>query len=143
MVILDVKRSEKKNEFLFETTVKVKVSDLLRELCDVHNLRLKVLRLALCCKELAKHGPIRPEETRGISSDLSKVSELDVNAYGKPSNPDEHSALAALRHRKSQMCFAGQQRRQRPPSLWPLCRTSGRWTDRRAKLRSTTCGVRS
>lgn len=90
MVILDVKRSEKKNEFLFETTVKVKMSDLLRELCDVHNLRLKVLRLALCCKELAKHGPIRPEETRGISSDLSKVSELDVNAYGKPSNPDEH-----------------------------------------------------
>jgi len=90
MVILDVKRSEKKNEFLFETTVKMKVLDLLRELCDVHNLRLKVLRLALCCKELAKHGPIRPEETRGISADLSKVSELDVNAYGKPSNPDEH-----------------------------------------------------
>lgn len=90
MVILDVKRSEKKNEFLFETTVKAKVADLLKELCEVHNLRLKVLRLALTCKELAKHGPIRPEETRGISADLSKVSDLDVNAYGKPSNPDEH-----------------------------------------------------
>lgn len=90
MVIIDVKRSEKKNEFLFETSVKVKLSELQRELCDVHNLRLKVLRLAQCCKELSKHGPIRPEETRGISEDLSKVTELDVNAYGKPTNPDEH-----------------------------------------------------
>lgn len=90
MVILDVKRSEKKNEFLFETTVKVGIKDLLKELCEVHNLRLKVLRLAMACKELGKHGPLRPEETRGISEDLSKVTELDVNAYGQPTRPDEH-----------------------------------------------------
>jgi hypothetical protein len=90
MVILDVKRSEKKNEFLYETTVKVNLKDLLRDLCEVHNLRLKVMRLATTCKELAKHGPIRPEETRGISGEIGKVSELDVNAYGTPTNPDEH-----------------------------------------------------
>lgn len=90
MVILDVKRSEKKNEFLYETTVKIPVAELLKELCELHNLRLKVIRLAVTCKELSKHGPIRPEETRGISDDLSKVSELDVNAYGQPTNPDEH-----------------------------------------------------
>lgn len=90
MVILDVKRSEKKNEFLFETTVKSNVGDMIREIVDVHNLRLKVLRLAVSCKELAKHGPIRPEETRGISDEIGKVSELDVNAYGMPTNPDEH-----------------------------------------------------
>jgi len=90
MVILDVKRSEKKNEFLYETTVKIPISDLLKDLCELHNLRLKVLRVAVTCKELAKHGPIRPEETRGISDDLSKVTELDVNAYGQPTNPDEH-----------------------------------------------------
>lgn len=90
MVILDVKRTEKKNEFLFETTVKANVSDVLRELCEVHNLRLKVLRLAMSCKELAKHGPLRPEETRGLSDEIGKVSELDPNAYGQPTNPDEH-----------------------------------------------------
>jgi hypothetical protein len=90
MVILDVKRNEKKNEFLFETTVKINVKDLLQELCEVHNLRLKVQRVAVTCKELAKHGPIRPEETRGLSDDTSKISELDVNAYGTPTNPDEH-----------------------------------------------------
>jgi len=90
MVILDVKRSEKKNEFLFETTVKANVSDLLKEVCEVHNLRLKVLRTAMSCKELSKHGPIRPEETRGLSDSIGNVSELDPNAYGQPTNPDEH-----------------------------------------------------
>mmetsp|Transcript_85405 Transcript_85405/g.167111 ORF Transcript_85405/g.167111 Transcript_85405/m.167111 type:complete len:290 (+) Transcript_85405:131-1000(+) len=90
MVILDVKRSEKKNEFLYETTVKSEIKNLLRDLCELHNLRLKVLRIAVTMKELASHGPIRPEETRGISDSLSNVSELDVNAYGQPTNPDEH-----------------------------------------------------
>merc|ERR1719486_1212455 len=90
MVILDVKRNEKKNEFLYETTVKMNVKDLLQDLCEVHNLRLKVQRLAVTCKELAKHGPIRPEETRGLSDDTSKISELDVNAYGTPTNPDPY-----------------------------------------------------
>jgi len=90
MVVLDVKRSEKKNEFLFETTVKANVSDVLKELCELHNLRLKVVRLAVSCKELAKHGPLRPEETRGIGDEIGKVSELDPNAYGQPTNPDEH-----------------------------------------------------
>merc|ERR1719389_1631829 len=66
------------------------IKDLLQELCEVHNLRLKVLRVAVTCKELGKHGPIRPEETRGLSDDTSKISELDVNAYGTPTNPDEH-----------------------------------------------------
>jgi len=89
MVILDVKRSEKKNEFLYETTVKIGVGDLLKDLCEVHNLRLKVIRMSMACTELAKHGPLRPEETRGISEDLSKVTELDVNAYGQPTSPDE------------------------------------------------------
>merc|ERR1719498_2196182 len=90
MVLLDVKRGEKKNEFLYETTVKTNVGDLLKELCDLHNLRLKVIRLALAGKELAKHGPLRPEETRGIGDEIGKVSELDPNAYGQPTNPDEH-----------------------------------------------------
>ena len=51
MVLLEVKRSEKKNEFLYETTVKagcfhliafyieVNNGELLKELCELHNLR--------------------------------------------------------------------------------------------------------
>merc|ERR1719355_523500 len=90
MVLLEVKRSEKKNEFIYETTVSIPVKDLIEELVEVHNLRLKVLRLAISCKELAKHGPIRPEETRGLSDETTKVTELDVNAYGTPTNPDPY-----------------------------------------------------
>jgi len=90
MVIIDVKRSEKKNEFLYETTVKIGCCDLLQELCELHNLRLKVQRTAVTCKELAKHGPIRPEETRGISDEVSNVTDLDVTAYGVPTNPDDN-----------------------------------------------------
>jgi len=90
MVLLDVKRGEKKNEFLYETTVKTNVGDLLKELCDLHNLRLKVIRLSLAGKELAKHGPLRPEETRGISDTTTQGAGLDVNAYGTPTNPDQY-----------------------------------------------------
>merc|ERR1712224_986003 len=48
------------------------------------------MRLAVSCKELAKHGPLRPEETRGIGDEIGKVSDLDPNAYGQPTSPDEH-----------------------------------------------------
>lgn len=90
MVLLEVKRSDKKNEFMFETRVTVGVRDLIDELVELHNLRLKVQRLALTLKELAKHGPIRPEETRGISDDTSTAGGLDVNSYGKPTHPDQY-----------------------------------------------------
>lgn len=88
MVILHVKKGDKKNEFLFETLTSKTVSEVRKEITDVHNLRLKVLRLAMCLGELGKHGPIRPEETRGLSEDINFP--LDVNAYGKPTCPDEY-----------------------------------------------------
>jgi len=90
MVLLHVHRGDKKNEFLHETTVKVTCDALLKELCELHNLRIKVCRLAMASKELAKHGPLRPEETRGISDQTTAGAGLDVNAYGTPTNPDQH-----------------------------------------------------
>lgn len=90
MVLIHVKKSDKKSEFLVEKTVKMTGSEVLHDLVTLHNLRLKVLRLAKCITELAKHGPIRPEETRGLSEETSRVTPLDVNAYGKPVAPDEY-----------------------------------------------------
>lgn len=90
MVLIHVKKSDKKSEFLVEKTVQMTVSDLLNDLVKLHNLRLKTQRLAKCVIELAQHGPIRPEETRGLSQSTSKVTPLDVNAYGKPMAPDEY-----------------------------------------------------
>eukprot|EP00391_Amoebophrya_sp_Ameob2_P007445 CAMPEP_0178987938 /NCGR_PEP_ID=MMETSP0795-20121207/3545_1 /TAXON_ID=88552 /ORGANISM="Amoebophrya sp., Strain Ameob2" /LENGTH=279 /DNA_ID=CAMNT_0020679181 /DNA_START=111 /DNA_END=951 /DNA_ORIENTATION=+ len=88
MVILHVKKGEKKNEFLQEVLTSESVSDVLKKTIELHNLRLKVLRLALSLRELGKHGPLRPEETRGLTEDTNFP--LDVNAYGTPTNPDEH-----------------------------------------------------
>merc|ERR1719326_1747701 len=75
---------------MYETTTAIPVSELVNEICEVHNLRLKVQRLAVSSKELAKHGPIRPEETRGLTDSVSEGTPLDVNAYGKPTNPDQY-----------------------------------------------------
>jgi len=90
MVLLHCKRTNDKNEFLFETTVQKTVQDVVNELVVVHNLRLKIQRLAASMGELAKFGPMRPEETRGLSDETAKCTELDINAYGAPTNPDPH-----------------------------------------------------
>lgn len=88
MVILHVKRGEKKNEFLAEVRSTQSVQEAMGDIVELHNLRLKVLRLSLCLRELGKHGPMRPEETRGLTDDTNFP--LDVNAYGKPTNPDDY-----------------------------------------------------
>ena len=90
MVILHVKRSAARDEFLFETSCSVSVDSLTSELCEVHNKRIKVLRLAAAVKALAAHGPIRPEETRGLTDEIAKLSDLNVNAYGASTNPDQY-----------------------------------------------------
>lgn len=90
MVLLHVKRTNEKNEFLFETSVAKTVQEVVQETVEVHNLRLKVQRLGQTMLELAKHGPMRPEETRGLGDDTAKFTELDVNSYGTPTNPDPH-----------------------------------------------------
>eukprot|EP00921_Rhytidocystis_pertsovi_P023668 GHVQ01037945.1.p1 GENE.GHVQ01037945.1~~GHVQ01037945.1.p1 ORF type:complete len:299 (+),score=36.74 GHVQ01037945.1:174-1070(+) len=62
---------------------------LLSKLLKIHNQRLLVLQLAQATRELVQHGPLRPEETRGLSADAASLSGLDVNEYGIPNRPDE------------------------------------------------------
>jgi len=88
MVILHVKKGEKKSEYLVETLTTKTVDEVKAELVEVHNLRIKVLRMSMALRELGKHGPLRPEETRGLSDDTKFP--LDINAYGKPTAPDEY-----------------------------------------------------
>ena len=42
MVILQVKRADQKNHFLYETKVTTPVSELLRDVAELHNMRIKV-----------------------------------------------------------------------------------------------------
>ena len=65
MVVIHLKLSEE-HQFLFETTVEAKVSDTVRALADIHNLRLRIQRLKLEGEELAKYGPAKHPEKEGL-----------------------------------------------------------------------------
>lgn len=67
MVLIHFKKSDQ-NQFLYETTVSIPVDDLLQELVELNNLRLKVDRLAVSMEELATKGPLKPEELRGLEN---------------------------------------------------------------------------
>ncbi len=69
----------------------VKTEKLLSEIVAVHNRRQSVLRLAAAVRALAEHGPLRPEETRGLGdTETAKIGGLDVHAYGTPTAQDEN-----------------------------------------------------
>lgn len=78
MVVIQLKRSET-DQFLYECTTKDSNDKVIRELCDVHNLREKLSRLATMVEELAKHGPAKPEGERG----LDEIQEKDGKAIAK------------------------------------------------------------
>ncbi|KYF46606.1 putative protein c21orf59 [Toxoplasma gondii TgCatPRC2] len=88
MVLIHVKTSDEKNQFLYETQTSVRIGHLQEELIELHNLRLKTIYLSDACKGLSAHGPLRPEETRGLTAEVAKLSDLDIHAYGEPTNPD-------------------------------------------------------
>jgi hypothetical protein len=53
-------------QFLYETTIEASVSDTIRELAVVNNLRQRIQRLKLEGEELAKYGPAKQPEKQGI-----------------------------------------------------------------------------
>jgi hypothetical protein len=65
MVVLHFKKSEG-NQFLYETNTSIKVNDLVVELVDVNNLRLKCDRASTALEDLASKGPLKPEGIRGL-----------------------------------------------------------------------------
>lgn len=73
MVLIHVKSADEKNQFLFEAQTTASIGELREELIDLHNLRLKTLQLSDACKGLAAHGPLRPEETRGLTEEVRLV----------------------------------------------------------------------
>ena len=94
MVQCVVKRTSKEDassEFVYVTNCSVSTETLLTEIVEVCNQRQSVLRLAAAVAALAAHGPLRPEETRGIGdAQVAKMGGLDVHAYGLPTAQDEH-----------------------------------------------------
>ena len=67
MVQLHVKKSDQER-FLFETTVEASVKDVVLEVVEVHNLRMRIHRLKYEGEELAQYGPAKPGDQQvGIS----------------------------------------------------------------------------
>lgn len=56
-------------EFIYETKCTASVDDVTREISELHNLRLRIKRLAGGMRELAKYGPARPESERGLTAE--------------------------------------------------------------------------
>ena len=68
-------------QFLYETTVEAKVTDVINEMVEIHNLRLRIQRLNLEGGERAQFGPAREPSKVGI--DEYKVSERERSPYFK------------------------------------------------------------
>ncbi|CDJ31676.1 uncharacterized protein EMH_0009880 [Eimeria mitis] len=90
MVLLHVKTADQQHQFLFETKTNETVKDIISAVATLHLTRLKALRVADAAEALATYGPLRPEETRGLTEEVAKLSNLNVHPDGPPTNPDPH-----------------------------------------------------
>ncbi|KAK9865940.1 hypothetical protein WJX84_010576 [Apatococcus fuscideae] len=89
MVRLHVKRSDKQ-EFLFETTVEAEVSEVIKQVVEINNLKHKIERLRLEGGELAKFGPaLSPEDQEEEEDDnaaaVSHEEGLTIDPTGRRS----------------------------------------------------------
>jgi hypothetical protein len=73
MVVLNVKRGDQP-QFLFETLTSMKMDDILAELCQIYNDRLRIGRLCMAMEQLAVHGIAKPPNMVGLTDE--QVAEL-------------------------------------------------------------------
>jgi len=70
MVVLHVKGKTDDHQFLYETTVAIPVKQLIQELVDVHNMRMRLQRLKVEGDDLALYGPAKPPDKQGLDEDI-------------------------------------------------------------------------
>lgn len=80
-------------EFIYETKVTESMDVITRSVSEMHNRRLQVRRLAAALRELAKFGPMRPEDQRGLT-------EAEINASGTSLSKDMNGDPLGLREGK-------------------------------------------
>jgi hypothetical protein len=111
----------------------------------ISNKRQQIQRLVAACKELAKHGPMRPEEARGLD-EVRCALRLRMSG-GCSAHAPFHVAyvpgrLMLVRFRRRRVLVACGARRARTTA--PIRRRSGTATRRlpRVPRRSTRCATR-
>lgn len=85
MVLLHIKRGSE-SQFLYETSVETSISVLNKEIVSIYNGRLKIGRICSEMEELAKHGPMLPNDILGLTDE--QVEELKlVDEYAEKCIP--------------------------------------------------------
>ena len=74
MVLLHFKIGEK-NQFIYSVPATTPITDIIKGAIEINNLRCKTDTLCMVIEELIKHGPLKPEEYRG----LKETENLDEN----------------------------------------------------------------
>jgi hypothetical protein len=77
MVKLHVKQGAE--EFIYETKVTASVDAVTREIAIMYNLKAQLSRLAEGLRQLAKHGPMKAPDQRGLTEDEIAASVAQRN----------------------------------------------------------------
>lgn len=80
MVIIHVKHNDQ-DQFLFETTLKASVDDVVTNITAIYNGRLKIDRICAEMEELAEHGTMYPPEILGLTEEQVQEMKL-VDHWG-------------------------------------------------------------
>lgn len=72
---LHIKKGDE-SQFLYETTVELPIDELVKDVCAIHNGRLKVQRICAEMEELAEHGITLPPNMQGLTEE--QVEELKL-----------------------------------------------------------------
>ncbi|SOV14359.1 conserved protein, unknown function [Plasmodium sp. gorilla clade G2] len=91
MVLIHAKGIEDNHQFLYETNVNILVKDLKKELTQVHNFQCKILKLCDASIELAKYGPLRPEDLRGLCEEDLKIRNTEGYNPKDATNLDQYN----------------------------------------------------
>ncbi|XP_030765124.1 cilia- and flagella-associated protein 298 [Sitophilus oryzae] len=85
MVVIHIKNKDE-SQFLYQTSLATSVDDLVKNVAQIYNGRLKIQRVCMEMEELAKHGTLYPPEILGLTDD--QVEELKlVDEWGEKCIP--------------------------------------------------------
>jgi len=83
MVLIHYKKTDY-NQFFFECPAVSPIDIAIEDLVKVNNLRITIDSLSVCIEELAKLGPLKSEDIRGLTDDLIPDEEGKVGDAKKP-----------------------------------------------------------
>lgn len=67
MVVIEVKKADG-DSFLYETTCSALNDDMVRDVVEIHNLRVRLQQLCGGIRELGRHGPMKPPDQAGLDA---------------------------------------------------------------------------